>query len=171
MIRSLVAGRSRHPLAAVTCLLFLSLPACYSYSSVEGEAPGAGSEVRLRLNDEGADRVAQQTSLTDRGVVEGRIVERGETELRLLISRPARREFAAGGRTRDTVRVPRSGIASTEHKQMEAGETAALFGGITAGAVLVGAAVLNAASGGGTSPGNDGGGTTPLNISIPVSIP
>lgn len=170
MIRSFTSPRLRRPLAALTCLLFLALPACYSYSPVEGTAPDAGSEVRLRLNDRGAERVAVQTPLTEREVVEGRIVEQGSAELRLAVSRPARRQFAAGGRSIDTVSVPQSGIEGVELKKMEAGKTAALFGGITAGAVLVGVAALNAAGSGGTTPGGGNGGT-PLGISIPVSIP
>lgn len=171
MIRSLTARRLRRPLATLTCLLFLALPACYSYSPVEQEAPEAGSEVRLRLNDEGTDRVTRETPLVERDAVEGRIVEQGSSAIRLLVSRPARRQFAAGGRLRDTVAVPLSGIESVELKQMEAGKTAALFGGITAGGVLLGAAVLSGAGGGGSPPENGGGGTSPLGISIPVSIP
>lgn len=169
MLRSLTARRLRRPLAALTCLLFLALPACYSYSPVEQSVPEAGSEVRLRLNDEGSDRVTRQTPLRERDAVEGRIVEPASSAIRLLVSRPARRQFAAGGRTRDTVAVPHSGIESVELKQMEVGKTAALFGGITAGGVLLGAALLSGAGGG--SPPDNGGGTSPLGISIPVSIP
>lgn len=169
MIDSQSSRRLRRPAAALTCLLFLALPACYSYSPVEQNAPDAGSEVRLRLNDAGGDRVAEQTFLTDRTVVEGRIVEQSGSRVRVLVSRPARRQFAAGGRMQDTVGVPRSGIESVELKQIETGKTAALFGGITAGAVLVGAAVLNSAGSGGSP--SDGGGTNPLSISIPVSLP
>lgn len=171
MIRSLTVRRVRRPLAAVTCLLFLALPACYSYSPVEQGTPGAGSEVRLRLGDEGADRVTGESSLVERGVVEGRIVEQRGSAVRLLVSRPARRQFAAGGRARDTVAVPLSGIQSVELKQLEVGKTAALFAGITAGGVLLGAAALSSAGSGGSSPENGGGGTNPLGISIPVSIP
>ncbi|MDP2496372.1 MAG: hypothetical protein Q8W44_00130 [Candidatus Palauibacterales bacterium] len=171
MIRSLTTRRLRRPVAALTCLLFLALPACYSYSPVEqGGEPDTGSEVRLRLNDGGADRVAEQTFLSERTIVEGRIVEQSGTQLRMLVSRPARRQFVAGGRTQDTVGVPRSGIESVELKQMETGKTAALFGGITAGAVLLGAAVLSSTGGGGSVDGG-GGGTNPLSISIPISIP
>lgn len=171
MIRTLTARRLRRPLAALTCLLFLALPACYSYSPVEQGAHEAGSDVRLRLNDEGTDRVTRQTPLNERDAVEGRIVEEGSSEIRLLVSRPARRQFAAGGRTRDTVAVPVSGIESMELKQMEVGKTAALFGGITAGGVLLGAVVLSSAGSGGSTPEDGGGGTNPLGISIPVSIP
>lgn len=170
MLRILTARRLRRSLAALTGLLFLALPACYSYAPVEQGAPEAGSEVRLRLNDEGTDRVTRQTPLRERDAVEGRIVEESSSEIRLLVSRPARRQFAAGGRTRDTVAVPLSGIESVELKQMEVGKTAALFGGITAGGALLGAAVLSGAGDGG-SPPEDGGGTNPLGISIPVSIP
>lgn len=170
MIHSHTSRRLRRSVAALTCLIFMALPACYSYSPVERGTPEAGSEVRLRLNDEGAERVVRQTSLTEREVLEGRIVQHREQEIRVLVSRPARRQFAAGGRMEDTVGVPRSGIESVELKQMETGKTAALFGGITAGTVLLGAAAVNSAGGGGSPPG-DGGDGNPLNIAIPVSIP
>lgn len=170
MIHSHASRRLRRPVAALTCLLFLALPACYSYSPVERGTPEAGSEVRLRLNDDGAERVVRQTPLTEREVLEGRIVQQGDQEIRVLVSRPARRQFAAGGRMQDTVGLLRSGIESVELKQMETGKTAALVGGITAGAVLLGATLLNSGGGGGSPPG-DGGDSNPLNIAIPVSIP
>lgn len=170
MIRSHTSRRLRRPVTALTCLLFLALPACYSYSPVERGTPEAGSEVRLRLNDEGAERLTRQTPLSEREVLEGRIVQQQGQEIRVLVTRPARRQFAAGGRMEDTVGVSRSGIESVELKKMETGKTVTLIGGITAGAVLLGATALNSAGGGGSTP-RGGDDTNPLNISIPVSIP
>lgn len=161
---------ARRPVAAFTCLLFLALSGCYTYSPVDEGLPDAGSEVRLRLNDEGTERVASQTFLSQPDVVEGRLLEGRNVELRMLVSRPARREFVAGGRARDTVGVPRSGIESVELKRLETGKTVALFGGITAGAVLLGAVVLSSTGDGGGLPDGGGGGPQ-LDISIPVSIP
>lgn len=169
MLRSSVVRRARRPVAGLTCLLFLALPGCYSYSPVERGAPEAGSEVRLHLDEEGAERMVRQTFLTRGEVVEGRIVELRDSELRMVVSRAARRNFVAGGRDRDTVGVPRSGIATVELKQMETAKTAALIGGVTAGSVLLSIAALNAAGGGGAPDGGNGGET--FSISIPVSIP
>lgn len=169
MSRSPLVRRARRPVAAVTCVLFLALSGCYAYSPVDEGAPEAGSEVRLRLDDEAAERVAAQTVLGRRDVVEGRLLEPRASELRMLVSRPARRDFAPGGRAQDTVLVPRSGVESVELKELETGKTALLFGGVTAGAVLLGVAVLNSAGGGGLPDGGNGG--QPLDISIPISVP
>lgn len=169
MTRSPMIRRARRHVAAVTCVLFLALTGCYAYSPVDEGAPEAGSEVRLQLDAEGAERVAEQTVLSRSDVVEGRLLEQRASELRMLVSRPARRDFASGGRARDTVLVPRSSIESVERKELETGKTALLFGGVTAGAVLLGVALLNSAGGGGAPGGGNGG--QPLDISIPISVP
>lgn len=164
----MIRSRTRRPLAAATCVLFLGLSGCYAYAPVEGSAPDAGSQVRLRLNDAGTERVAEQTFLSQPDVLEGELVERGTSELRVAISRPARRDFVAGGRRTDTVSVPRTGIESTELKSMEVGKTGALVGGITVGLGLLGATLVSTGGGGGIPNGGNG---QPLNISIPVSVP
>lgn len=165
----MIRSRTRRPLAAATCVLFLGLSGCYAYSPVEGTPPDAGSQVRLRLNDAGAARVAEQTFLSQPDVLEGELLERQTSELRVVISRPARRDFVAGGRRVDTVAVPLAGIESTELKSLEVAKTGALVGGVTVGLGLLGATLVSTGGGGGGLP--DGGNGQPLNISIPVSIP
>lgn len=160
---------ARRPLAALTCVLFLGLSACYAYTPVDDGRPEAGSEVRLRLNDEGADRVAGQTVFSKRTVLEGRIVEDRVSELLVFISRPARRAFVSGGRRSDTVSVPLTGIEAVELKQVETGKTAALFGGVAVGLGLIAGVLVSGGGSGGAPPGDDGG--QPFNISVPVSIP
>lgn len=164
----MIRSRTRRPLAAATCALFLALTGCYAYAPVEGGPLDAGSQVRLRLNDAGTDRVAEQTFLNQPDVVEGELVEQRASELRVAISGPARRDFVAGGRRTDTVSVPLAGIERTELKSMEVGKTGALVGGITVGLGLLGAALVSTGGGGGIPGGGNG---QPLNISIPVSIP
>ncbi|MFB6240613.1 MAG: hypothetical protein ABEJ46_03470 [Gemmatimonadota bacterium] len=165
----MIRSRIRRPLAAATCALFLGLTGCYAYTPVEGSPPDAGSEVRLRLNDAGADSVAEQTFLSRPDVVEGELVERRTSGVRVVISRPARRDFVAGGRRTDTVSVPLAGIESTERKSMEVGKTAALVGGAGLGLGLAGVALMSAGGGGGGAPGGNDGQN--LGISIPIAIP
>lgn len=160
----------RRPLAAVTATLLFALTGCYSYSPVDDGAPEAGSEVRVRLNDEGAKRVSSQTYLRANRVLTGRILQAGTSELRLVISRPPRNQFSTAGMIRDTVTVPAAGIESTETKQVETGKTALLVGGITAGAVALGAVALSGGGAGGTPP-NGGGGGEPFSISVPLAWP
>lgn len=165
----MIRSRTRRPLAAATCVLFLALSGCYAYSPVEGSAPDAGTEVRLRLNDAGTDHVAEQTFLSRPDVLEGELVERTSSELRVVISRPARRAFAAGGRSTDTVSVPLSGVERTELKTIEVAKTGALVGGVSLGLGLLGAALVASGGGEGSPPGGEDG--QPLSISIPISIP
>lgn len=160
----------RRPLAVVTATLFFALSGCYSYAPVSDGAPEAGSEVRIRLNDEGAQRVSSQTYLRANRVLTGRILRAGTEGLRLVISRAPRNQFATTGMIRDTVDVPAAGIASAETKQVETGKTALLVGGVTAGAVGLGVAALSGGGARGTPPdGGDGG--QPLSIRVPLSWP
>lgn len=163
---------SRHgPAAAVACAVCLSLAACYSYSPVEDGLPDAGSEVRLHIGPEAGDRIVRESFLFSERpeILEGQVLERTESRIRVRVSRPARRDFVAGGRSRDTVGVDIGQISGAESKSLETGKTAALAGGVTAGLVATGALLLQGGGSGGDVPDGDGG--EPLGITVPIPLP
>lgn len=163
---------TRHgPPAAVACAVCLALAACYSYSPVEGGLPDAGSEIRLRITPEAGDRIVRESFLFRERPeeLEGELLERTASRVRIGVSRPARREFVAGGRSRDTLSLDPAQIRGVELKSMETGKTAALAGGVTAGLVVTGAILLQGGGTGGDVP--NGGGGQPLGITVPISLP
>lgn len=163
---------ARHgPPAVVACAVFLALTACYSYSPVEGGLPDAGAEVRLRIGPEAGDRIVRESFLFRERPeeLEGELLERTDARVRIGVSRPARREFVAGGRSRDTLSLDPDQIRGVELKRMETGKTAALAGGVTAGLVVTGTMLLQGGGTGGDAP--NGGGGQPLGITVPISLP
>lgn len=157
--------------AAVAFVLSLILTACYAYSPVEDAPPDAGSEIRLRVSPETGDRLVRESFLFRERpeILEGQLVERTASQLRLRISRPARRDFVAGGRSRDTVSLDVDQVSEVETKSLETGKTAALAGGVTAGLVATGALLLQGGGSGGGVPDGDGG--EPLSITVPIPLP
>ena len=129
---------------------------CYSYVPVDGTSLAAGKELRVNLSDSGSAALAPYTGpLT--GAIDGRITEVNDSTLVVSVAQLTRRNGVEETWRGETVRVPRTGVASVERHQLARGRSALLVGGIAAAA-----AVIALSLGGGDLLGGRGSGGPPI---------
>lgn len=131
-------NRRRRTAAALTlAALSLLVTGCYSYSPVETGTAEAGTEVRLKLNDEGVRAVRAQGGRDRGGRLQGRLVATPRDSLVLRVAEPIR-EPALGGTGSATgvrhrrIAVPGSGVDAVETRSLSLWKT----GGLAAGGAL-----------------------------------
>lgn len=159
--------------AVVPALLAAGIGGCFSMQTVEpGTAVDSGTEARVELTADGAERLPRRAPLRSDGV-RGRILAWSADSVRISYtvsalggSSPPRRIAPL----RDTVSLPREAVRSVAVSRLEPVRSVLLAGGVVGGVAL--GFVAAASSGGdrgGELPG-DTGGAQPVFL-IPVPIP
>jgi hypothetical protein len=113
-----------------------------------------GAEIRLRLSEAGAARLAQVLG-PDARTLEGRVLGSSDTTVVLAVTGLTRQGSSATSWAGDSVVVPRDAIAGTERRVLDRGRTFATVALGIAAAALTGRLARTA---GGT---NQGGEPTP----------
>ena len=136
--------------AAAGC--FILLGACYRYTPTN-DAPGAGSDIRIRLTEAGAASLAPVLGAGTTSVT-GRVVSSTDSDVILIVSETGRGESRVswGG---ERVTLPRSALAGAEQRSLDRGRTIGVAA-IGVGAAGVIALVVNAIA---SRSGGDGDGT------------
>lgn len=144
--------------ACVAGLTFVA--GCYSYSPMEASRLQPGASVRMRINAETAQRIEPLLGRTDARLLAGTVITTGADTLIVEVPTTAR---LAGSGTYQTlhqrVSIPRTGLLEVESRTLNRTRTWIATG---AGAVIVGAVILNATVERGGSQGGDGGGPPEL---------
>ncbi|MBI4521565.1 MAG: hypothetical protein HY701_12065 [Gemmatimonadetes bacterium] len=145
------------------------LPGCYRYVPARVGTVPPGTEVRLRLSNEGAERVAEVTGV-QQTQVSGELVQWSEE---VMISLPLRTSDAALDRSvRQRVIVRAGEVVGIDVREIDRTRTAVLAGGLVSvvGGALVWTAVrlLEGTSGTTPRPGEGGEGPTVVGGLVPV---
>lgn len=136
-------------------ILFLPLPGCFTHQVVEPTALGVGDEVRVRVTEAEAQRLAPIMQRENR-VIQGRVAEI-HPSLFLDVVVHSEVQGAAVRNLRQRVEIPSASLLELERRSLDRGRTGLLVG---AGAAVVAILVirqLTGESGGDTRPPIDGG--------------
>jgi hypothetical protein len=96
---------------------------CYTYRGVTLDTPPIGSDVRLRLAPDEADRVGRILGREDRSV-EGVLVGRvGTDTVQLRVGTSTPRDAAAFGPTHQLLGIPRAAIQDVDIRRLDRGRT------------------------------------------------
>jgi hypothetical protein len=161
--------RTVSPRCALLLSAFLLLPGCYHFVPAQLDAVPTGAELRGRLAPEGSARLEGIVPSNGR-VVEGRLIERDEQQILLLIPTARTQTGYQLETLRQAVAIPRNHLYEVELKQLDRTRTygmAALAGAVVA-AVVIRAITRGSESSGGTPGG--GGGTEWRGVAAPGGV-
>ena len=116
---------------------------CYSYKqyeSVDTVAPAVGSQIQVRLTQQGATSLAQQIG-PQAVTLDGNVVAANQDSMRLALSSVEDSRHIATEWKGEQVTIPRDAIASVGQRKLAVGPTA-LLGGLAAGGVVAAAAIF-----------------------------
>jgi len=138
--------------AAVMAASAVTSGACYRYTPIDSSSPALGSEVRLRLTDQGA--IAMAPLVGNRiEVVDGHISSVSDTAVALSVTQTTDRLGSEVTWKGEQVVFPRATVAGLERRSLDKGKSY-LMGGITAGlvaAVGIGFSITGSGSNGQSS--------------------
>lgn len=110
--------RIRHSIPLITTLVALTLSACYKLTPIEGGMPAPGTEVRLKLSDEGSVRLAPLIGPRI-GAIDG--LARSSTDTALVLAVQA--VVSQGGRSMpwslEQLAVPRTAVSSVQGRTLD----------------------------------------------------
>ena len=129
-----------------------TLGACYRYTPVD-DLPGAGSEVRIHLTDEGATRLGPILG-TGTTSLSGRIVSASDSTLVVAVSETGRGDSHVSW-AGERITLPRSTLARAERRSLDRRRTVGVSAAGLGAAGLVALLVYKL----GSSSGGDGDGT------------
>jgi hypothetical protein len=124
---------------------------CYSYKQsepVDAVAPAVGSQIQVRLTQQGATSLAHQIG-PEAVTLDGNVVAADQDSLRLALNSVEDSRHITTSWKGEQVSIPRDAIASVGRRKLAVGPTA-LLGGLAAGGVVAAAAIF---SGSGESSG------------------
>lgn len=138
--------------AAVMAASAITSGACYRYTPIDSSSPALGSEVRLRLTDQGAITMAPLVGNRIE-VVDGHISSVSDTAVALSVTQTTDRLGSEATWKGEQVVFPRATVAGLERRSLDKGKSY-LMGGITAGlvaAVGIGFSITGSGSNGQSS--------------------
>jgi hypothetical protein len=143
--------------AAMMAASTIATGACYRYTPIDATSPALGTEVRLRLTDQGAINMAPLVGNRIE-LVDGHISSVADTSVTLSVTQTTDRLGSEVTWKGEQVVFPRSTVAGLEHRSLDKGKSY-LMGGITAG--LVAAVGIGFSISGSGSNGQSTGNPTP----------
>jgi hypothetical protein len=146
----------QHVVRVVLVATSISLTAgCYRYAPVDAPGPAAGSEIRVRLTDEGAIKLGPLVGNRIE-YVDGRVVSAADTALTVSVSGTTDRIGVEVSWRGEEVVLPRVAISGLERRTLDK-RRSYVAGGIAAGIVAaVGIGFNIAGNGGGPRTGSPG---------------
>jgi len=135
-------------------LLALSLAGCYRYVPSRLSEVGPEQDVRIRVAEDEASRLADFTRDGGR-VVDGRVVEQGPDSLLVRVESRGELRGARLQMLYQRVNVSRPAVLEIERRELDKGRTYLLTG---AGVVAIAAVAAAGIAGGGSDTPPDGGG-------------
>jgi hypothetical protein len=136
------------------------LTSCYRYVPAGDVRPATGSEVRLYLTPQGAERLAPRLGPAT-AAVEGRVRGEGPDGLALTVTATTRAYDGGTIRwTGEPVTIPADAIARADRRTLDRGRSATAIGGAILATVAT-FLVLRSTRGGGSGEGGAGPGPTP----------
>lgn len=158
----------RRYVVAHLLLLFVA-SGCHQYHPAEPEAVSRGSDVRVRLTEEGRESLAGRTVRFEREL-EGSLLRVGPDSVWIVSPRGNRSSVSSpSGLIRDTLALARNHVEAVEEREIDVLRTAGIIGGGVVGVGIFAATTVTEPSGIGPSGNpNDSG---EAGISIPLSIP
>ncbi|MGH7664341.1 MAG: hypothetical protein ACRENI_08630 [Gemmatimonadaceae bacterium] len=133
------------------------LGACYSYTRVPVADVPAGSDVRVRISADEAERVRSVLGRDER-VLEGQFVQAGDDGLMLAVPAVAVGSSQSQSALRQRIAVPHEAIFEVEIRRLDRLKTAAVAGTVAVAAGVVAVTVFDIGSGrsrDGSKGGND----------------
>lgn len=152
MLRTGVLFSLRRPALAV---VVAASAGCYRYAPVDSVHPDQGSEIRVRLTDEGAIKLGPMVGNRVE-FVDGRVISSVDTAITVSVSSTTDRLGSEVPWRGEQVVVPRPAISGLERRTLDK-RRSYVAGGIAAGLVAaVGIGFNLAGNGGGTRTGGTG---------------
>ena len=142
--------------AAVSAATLLTV-GCYTYTPVDSARLNQGQPVRVTLTEEGGFRVASAIGPYGSSL-DGRVTERDDSTLVMSVTQVTRRTGVEETWKGETVRVPRSAVASVGVQKLSKTKSVLVASGVVAAALGLAAALGGATSSGGGGRGNGGEG-------------
>jgi hypothetical protein len=144
------------------------LGGCYNYRSVSLDTPPIGTEVRVRLAPDEADRVGRILGREDRSV-EGALVGRtGADTVQLRVSTSTPADAAAFGPTEQLLDIPRAAVQDVEIRRLDRTRTGGVLAIAATATAFIVASALNAQREPVQGPGR--GGTNAARLPLPPAV-